>query len=107
MSQENVQIARENIGAFNRREIDAFLASLHPDVEWDDSDGFPGLQGVYRGRACGAGWKRSRKPGKASMAKSNRALRGAMAESSFRWLEPHAEGPVEWRPSFARGSSSG
>jgi ketosteroid isomerase-like protein len=56
MSQENVQITRENMEAFNRREIDAFLASLHPDVEWDDSNGFPGLQGVYRGRAGVRSW---------------------------------------------------
>jgi ketosteroid isomerase-like protein len=56
MSQENVEIARESSEAFNRREIDAFLASLHPDVEWDDTSGFPGLQGVYRGRAGVRSW---------------------------------------------------
>jgi ketosteroid isomerase-like protein len=56
ISEQNVQIARENMEAFNRREIGAFLASLHPDVEWDDSNGFPGLQGVYRGRAGVRSW---------------------------------------------------
>ena len=56
MSQENVEIAQENIAAFNRHEIDAFLALLHPDVEWEDSNGFPDLQGVYRGRAGARKW---------------------------------------------------
>jgi ketosteroid isomerase-like protein len=56
MSEDNVHIARENVEAFNERNIEAFLALLHPDVEWDDSDGFPGLQGVYRGRTGVRKW---------------------------------------------------
>jgi ketosteroid isomerase-like protein len=56
MSQENVEIARESFEAVSRRDVDAFLSSLHPDVEWDDSEGFPGLQGVYRGRAGVRSW---------------------------------------------------
>ena len=56
MSEANVEIARENIDAFNQRDTDAFLASLHPDVEWEDTGGFPGVQGVYRGRAGVRRW---------------------------------------------------
>jgi ketosteroid isomerase-like protein len=41
--------------AANRRDADAFIACLSPDVEWEDeppdADPFPGLRGTYRGRA--------------------------------------------------------
>ena len=32
MSQENVELYRQGIDAFNRRDLDAFLALAHPDV---------------------------------------------------------------------------
>ena len=32
MSQENVRLYRKGIDAFNRRDLDAFLALAHPDV---------------------------------------------------------------------------
>jgi ketosteroid isomerase-like protein len=37
MSQENVEIVLQGIEAFNRRDVDAFVALVSPDVEWEDS----------------------------------------------------------------------
>jgi ketosteroid isomerase-like protein len=52
MSQENVEVIREGTEAFNRRDLDAFIALLHPDVVWEENgDVLPGLRGIYRGRA--------------------------------------------------------
>jgi ketosteroid isomerase-like protein len=52
MSQENVEVVREGVAAMNRRDADAFLACLHPEVVWEESgDVLPGLRGIYRGRA--------------------------------------------------------
>jgi ketosteroid isomerase-like protein len=39
MSQENVEIGREMVDAFDRRDLDALLALVRPDVEWDDTEG--------------------------------------------------------------------
>ena len=41
MSQENVEIVRRAIEAFNRRDLDAHFVTPHPDVEvdWSRSDG--------------------------------------------------------------------
>src|SRR5829696_4391564 len=33
MSQENVGLSRQAVDAFNRRDLDAFLALAHPDVK--------------------------------------------------------------------------
>jgi ketosteroid isomerase-like protein len=49
MSEQSVQVGRELIAAVNRRDLDAFLALVRPDVEWDDSEGWPGIRGLYRG----------------------------------------------------------
>jgi ketosteroid isomerase-like protein len=49
MTRGNLDVARELIDAVNRRDFDAFQALLRPDVEWDDREGWPGIQGVYRG----------------------------------------------------------
>ena len=41
----------------NRRDPDAFLACLHPDVAWEESgDVFPGLRGTYHGHAEARRW---------------------------------------------------
>ena len=57
MSRENVEVVRQGVEAMNRRDRDAFLACLHPDVEWEESgDVLPGLRGVYRGRAEMSRW---------------------------------------------------
>jgi ketosteroid isomerase-like protein len=44
-----IDVGRELIDAVNRRDLDAFLARVRPDVEWDDSEGWPGIRGIYRG----------------------------------------------------------
>jgi ketosteroid isomerase-like protein len=51
MSQENVEAVMNAVDAVNRADVDAFVASFHPDVEWEVSgERFPGFQGTYRGR---------------------------------------------------------
>jgi hypothetical protein len=35
MSQEKVEIVRQGIEAFNRRDVDAFVAEPQSDVEWE------------------------------------------------------------------------
>ena len=49
MSQENVEVARQALDAFSRRDVDAMRALNHPDMEldWSASHGFQA--GVYRG----------------------------------------------------------
>jgi ketosteroid isomerase-like protein len=49
MSEQNIDVGRGLIEAVNRRDLDAFLALVRPDVEWDDSEGWPGIRGIYRG----------------------------------------------------------
>jgi ketosteroid isomerase-like protein len=56
MSRENVEIAREITDAFSQRDPDAFVACLHPDVEWEDIDGWEGVRGIHRGRAEARKW---------------------------------------------------
>jgi steroid delta-isomerase-like uncharacterized protein len=51
MSQENVEIAQQQIEAINRRDADAFVALVSPDVEWEDSVFWSESPRVYRGRA--------------------------------------------------------
>jgi ketosteroid isomerase-like protein len=48
MSEENLEIPRRLIDAYNRRDIPVFMALLHPDVEWIPI--MAALEGrVYRG----------------------------------------------------------
>ena len=49
MSEQNIAVGRALVEAVNDRDLDAFLALVQPDVEWDDSEGWPGIRGVYRG----------------------------------------------------------
>ena len=49
MSTQNVDTGRALVEAVNRRDLEAFLSLVRPDVEWDDSEGWPGIRGVYRG----------------------------------------------------------
>ncbi len=51
MSEENVEIVRRSADAFNRRDVDAFVATASPDVEWDDAIFWSGVSRTYRGRA--------------------------------------------------------
>ena len=50
MSQENVEIVLEQVEAFNRGDVEAFVATVSPDVEWEDSMFFSEVPRVYRGR---------------------------------------------------------
>ena len=51
MSRENVEVMQRFHNAFNRRDVDAFLALMHPDVELVPITGR--LEGtVYRGHAA-------------------------------------------------------
>jgi ketosteroid isomerase-like protein len=49
MSQENVEIVREAIEAFNRGDFEAALKRMHRDIEWQTLDAFPDAE-TYRGR---------------------------------------------------------
>jgi ketosteroid isomerase-like protein len=51
MSEENVALARRTIDALNRRDFDALLAFLSPDVVWEALEGVSGIGELYRGRA--------------------------------------------------------
>ena len=48
MSQENVEVVRQMIDAFNRGDFEASSAFLDKDVEWHDPSHVPGA-GVHRG----------------------------------------------------------
>ena len=57
MSRDNVEIVREGVDAVNRRDPDAFIACVHPDVVWEVGDEMTlDLGGVYRGRAGVREW---------------------------------------------------
>jgi len=49
MSQENVELVRQGYAAWNKRDMDAMLARLHPDVEFITSGVFLGQDAVYSG----------------------------------------------------------
>jgi ketosteroid isomerase-like protein len=51
MSEENVGLVRELNETVNRRNLDAFVALLSPDVVWEVNPELPGLREVYQGRA--------------------------------------------------------
>ena len=48
MSQENVEIVRRAVDAFNRQDWDAWARYWHADAEWHDPPDVPG-SGVHRG----------------------------------------------------------
>jgi ketosteroid isomerase-like protein len=49
MSQENLEVVRRNIEAFNRRDVRTWLATFRSDGEMDWSRARGPLKGVYRG----------------------------------------------------------
>jgi ketosteroid isomerase-like protein len=55
MSQENVEVVRKNIDAFNRGDLDAWLGFLSPEVVWESLP-VPGFRDVYRGREEAREW---------------------------------------------------
>jgi ketosteroid isomerase-like protein len=48
MSQENVEIVRRSIAAFNAGDFEAALLNVHPDVEWLTNPAAPDM-GLFRG----------------------------------------------------------
>src|SRR5256885_16631132 len=49
MSQENIEIVRQILDAYSRRDIEALRILHHPDLELDWSASGGSLAGVYRG----------------------------------------------------------
>ncbi len=56
MPEKNVEVAQQHIEAYNRGDIDAFVALVSPDVDWEDSVFWSEPARVYRGRAEVRGW---------------------------------------------------
>ena len=55
MSQENVEVVRKVIDAFNRGDLDAWGGFLSPEVAWESLP-LPGFRDVYHGRAEAREW---------------------------------------------------
>ncbi len=51
MPQEQIEIAVRQVDAVNRRDAEAFIATVSPDVEWEDPLYWSDLPRTYRGRA--------------------------------------------------------
>jgi ketosteroid isomerase-like protein len=49
MSQENVEVVRRSLDAWNRRDLGTWLATFLPDAELDWSRSRGPLKGIYRG----------------------------------------------------------
>ena len=51
MSEENVEVFKRTVDAINRRDVEAVLSDLDPDVEWHSAIlmGMGGKRTVYRG----------------------------------------------------------
>ena len=60
MSQENVEQTKRAADAYNRRDVDAMLEELHPEVEWHSALSIllSGSPTVYRGHAGVGEWFR-------------------------------------------------
>jgi ketosteroid isomerase-like protein len=50
MSQENREIVFEHIDAINRGDVEALVATVSPDVEWEDAMFWSEVPRIYRGR---------------------------------------------------------
>jgi ketosteroid isomerase-like protein len=55
MSQENVEVVRKLIDAFNRGDLDSWAGFLSPEVAWESLP-LVGFRDVYRGRAEAREW---------------------------------------------------
>ena len=51
MSEENVEAILRGVEALNRRDPDAFVAGVGPEVAWETNPEMVGLGRIYRGRA--------------------------------------------------------
>jgi ketosteroid isomerase-like protein len=49
MSQENIDLVRQTLDAYSRRDVEALRALHHPDLEFDWSASRGSLAGVYQG----------------------------------------------------------
>jgi ketosteroid isomerase-like protein len=51
VSQENVEMVRASLAAWNRRDVDGWLENAHPEVEWVSAiaQSMQGAETVYRG----------------------------------------------------------
>jgi hypothetical protein len=49
VSSERVRIVREGYDGWNRRDFDAMVRRMAPDVVWKTAGVFPGLKPIYRG----------------------------------------------------------
>ena len=56
MPQQSIEVAMAAVDAVNRRDTDAFLGCLSPDVEWEENGDVPGARVIYRGRAAVREW---------------------------------------------------
>ena len=91
MSEENVEIVRRMLDAVIRRDPDAFVAYMTPSVEWDDREGWPGIQrSIEAGPVCASGGTNSSMSGRSRMPRSRRSLRRAVGASSSGCLAPSA-----------------
>jgi ketosteroid isomerase-like protein len=66
VSRETVEIARRATKAYNRGDLDGFLANVHPRVVWEENHpvfGFVGLEPVYEGHeGVRLWWEATREP---------------------------------------------
>jgi ketosteroid isomerase-like protein len=51
MSEENVELIYEAFDAFNRQDVDAFVATASPDIKWEDSVFWSEHARIYTGKA--------------------------------------------------------
>ncbi len=51
MSRENVDAALSSLEGWNRGDIEAWLGSPHPEIEFRTSGTYPGVDPIYRGPA--------------------------------------------------------
>ena len=56
MSVENVELVRQVVEAINQRDADAFVATVSPDVEWEDAVFWTETPHTFRGRAGVREW---------------------------------------------------
>ena len=52
----SVAAALKSVEAVNRRDVDAFVECLHPEVEWEENGDVPGARVIYRGREEVRAW---------------------------------------------------
>jgi steroid delta-isomerase-like uncharacterized protein len=50
MSEEKVEIVLKHVEAWNRGDVDAFVATVSPDVEWEDAMFYLEVSRTYRGK---------------------------------------------------------